>query len=183
MVERIWVCWNLVCSATANFSGCPSRMCWWSLTLVSIDQPVTLVNTWPHLHGMPLPYTPGVFNPSWSVTWLRKLEIFLGGRPTLLMVCLAVLLRRPCVVWTNGRRATEVGICLGLEVFTFGLRAYQICFKLYLFFLKVVWSNSNSSRRLSLSHRALALALRLQEGLVCWKDGDVIKGSDRGLCG
>jgi hypothetical protein len=80
----------------------------------------------------------GVFSPRWSITERRKLEIFLGGRPSLLVVCLAVLLRWPYVFWTNGRRATEVGICLGLEVFTFGLRAYQICLKLYLFFLKVV---------------------------------------------
>jgi hypothetical protein len=73
------------------------------------------------------------------LTGWRKLDIFLGSRPTPAMLCLAnVLLRRPYVVWTNGRRATEVGVCLGMEVFSVGLRAYQICFKLYLFFLKVV---------------------------------------------
>jgi len=66
--------------------------------------------------------------PGSSFTGWRKFDIFLGGRPTPSMLFLTnVLLRWPYVAWTNGRRATEVGVCLGLEVFTVGLRAYQIC--------------------------------------------------------
>jgi hypothetical protein len=67
-------------------------------------------------------------SPRSSFTGRTKPEIFLGGKPMLLMLCLAsILLRRPYVVWTYGRRATEVGLSLGLEVITLGSRARCIC--------------------------------------------------------
>jgi hypothetical protein len=79
----------------------------------------------PHSQG--ILYMPGVLSPRSSFTGWRKLEIFLGGKPTLLMLCLAtILLRRVYVVWTYGRRTTEVGLSLGLEVLTLGLRLYLL---------------------------------------------------------
>jgi hypothetical protein len=57
-----------------------------------------------------MPYTPGVFSPRLSFTGRRKLAIFLGGKPTDLMLCLdSTRLMRLKVVLTKGRRATEVG--------------------------------------------------------------------------
>jgi hypothetical protein len=58
---------------------------------------------------------------SWSSFIGRwKLEIFLSGRPTDLMLCLdSILLMRLKVVLTNGRRPTEVGFS-GVVVTLFG---------------------------------------------------------------
>jgi hypothetical protein len=100
--------WLSLCSATANLSGCPSRMCrLCSLFLVSMDQPVCQMYTWPHSQGML--YTHGVLSLRSYITGRRKLEIFLGGKPTLLMLCLAsMLLRRLYVVWTYGRRGLSL---------------------------------------------------------------------------
>jgi hypothetical protein len=82
--------------------------------------------TWMHAQGML--YTPGVLGPISSFTGRMKPEIVLGGKPTLLMLCLpSILLRWPHVVWTYGRRVTEVGLSLDWEVLTFGLRARCIC--------------------------------------------------------
>jgi hypothetical protein len=95
-------------------------------------RPVCPMYTRPHSQG--ILYTPGVLSPRSSFRGRRKLEIFLGGKPTLLTLCLAsILLRQPYVVWTSGRRATEVGLSLGLEVLTLGLRARCICWRLYPF--------------------------------------------------
>ena len=81
----------------------------------------------------------------------------LGGSPTHLMLRLAnIPLSWPYVAWTYGRRATEVGLSVGLEVLIAGLRAQLICLILQSFSLKVVLRNSNSSWRCSLSHRGLA---------------------------
>jgi hypothetical protein len=92
----------------------------------------------------------------------RKLEIFLSGKPTLLMLRLvSILLKRPYVVWTYGRRVTEVGLSLGLEILTVGLRARCICLWLYRISLKVVLRNSKSPWRLYFSHRALALCTKV----------------------
>jgi hypothetical protein len=50
------------------------------------------------------------FSPRSSFTGQRKLAVFLGGRPTALMLCLdSIRLMRLKVVLTKGRRATEVG--------------------------------------------------------------------------
>ena len=60
-------------------------------------------------------YGPGVLNPTASLTGGKQLGIFLGGRATLLMLCLAsILLRRPYVVWAYGMCAVEVGLSLVL---------------------------------------------------------------------
>jgi hypothetical protein len=68
-------------------------------------------------------YTPGVLSPRSSFTGRRRLEIFLGGKPTLLMCSASITLRQRCVVWTYGRRVTEVGLSFDLEVLTVGFRA------------------------------------------------------------
>jgi hypothetical protein len=86
-------------------------------------------------------------------TWSTQLQIVLYrmeeagylfvGKPTLLVLCLAnMLLRWLYVVWTYGRRVTEVGLSFSLEAFTVRLRACCICVRLYPFFLKVVLRNS-----------------------------------------
>ena len=118
------------------------------------------------------PYTPGVLSPRSSFTGRKRLEIFLGGRPTHLMLCLASIpLGRPYVVRTYGRRATEVGLLL----------------------LRLVGSNGQNKGPSYLSDTIpvfpqrcledLHDAPRLTEQLVYWKDGDVIQGSGRVLCG
>jgi hypothetical protein len=100
--------------------------------------------------------------PRSSLTGRRKLEMFLGGKPTRLMLYLtSILLRRHYVVWTYGRKATEVGLSIGLEVHTLELRARCISRRLYPFSLKEVLRNSNSPWRLSLSHRGLCLCTKV----------------------
>jgi hypothetical protein len=100
--------WLRLCSVAADLSVCPSRMCrWYSLILVSIDRPVCPMYTWPHSQRRL--YTTGVHSPRSSFTGRRKLEIFLGGMHTFLMLCLAsILLRRPHVVWTYGSTLSAV---------------------------------------------------------------------------
>jgi hypothetical protein len=166
--------WLNLCSATADLSGGPSRTRRrWSFIPAYRDQPVCPMYTWPHSQGMLC--TLGVLRPRSSITGRRELEICLGGSPTHLILCLAnILLSRPYVVWTNGRRANEVGLSVGLEVLTVGLRAQLICFiLLQSFSLKVVFRNSNSSWRLSLSHKDLA---------VCDKADGKVSMLDRWWC-
>ena len=53
---------------------------------------------------------PGVLNPSASLTGGRKLNIFLGGRTTLLILFLAsILLSRPYVVWVYSIQSVTGG--------------------------------------------------------------------------
>jgi hypothetical protein len=80
--------------------------------------PVCPMYTRPHSQG--ILYTPGDLSPRSSFTGRTKLDIFLGGKPKLLMCLASMLLRRPYVVWTYGRRATEVVVSLSLEVLTLG---------------------------------------------------------------
>jgi len=75
--------------------------------------------------------------------------------------------------------ANKVGLSFGLEVLTAGLRARRICLVLYPFSTKVVLRNSNSSWRLSLSHRALGLCTKVERTVCMWSD--VIQGSGRDL--
>ena len=73
-------------------------------------------------------HTPGVLNPNASLTEERWLNIFLGGRATLLMLCLAsILLSRPNVVWVYGMYAVEVGLSSVLAVRVTGFMARHIC--------------------------------------------------------
>jgi hypothetical protein len=63
-------------------------------------------------------YIPGVLNPNASLTKGRWLNILLGGKATLLMLCLAsILLSRPKVVCVYGIYAVEAGLLsvLGLS--------------------------------------------------------------------
>jgi hypothetical protein len=53
---------------------------------------------------------------------------------------------------------------VGLDVLIARFRARRICLILYPYSQNVVLRNSNSSRRVSLSHRALALGSRAQVG-------------------
>jgi len=73
-------------------------------------------------------YTPSVLNPKASLIGGKYLNIFLGGRATLLMLCLpSILLRRPYVVWVYGMYAVEVGLPLVLAVHVAGSMAHRIC--------------------------------------------------------
>jgi hypothetical protein len=59
-------------------------------------------------------YIPGVLNPTESLIGGRSLNIFLGGRASLLMLRLAsILLSRPYVVWVYGMYFVEVGFFIG----------------------------------------------------------------------
>jgi len=62
-------------------------------------------------------YTPGVFSPRSSFTGRRKLAIFLGGRPTDLMLCLDSIRHSLLVgrVMVRVGMEIEVGVC-GFEV-------------------------------------------------------------------
>ena len=65
--------------------------------------------------------TPSVLNPITSLTGGKKLDIFLGGRATLLILCLAsILLGRPYVVWVHSMYEVEVGLSLVLVVHVAG---------------------------------------------------------------
>ena len=73
-------------------------------------------------------YTPSVLNPITPLNGGKKLDIFLGGRATLLMLCLAnILLSRPYVVSVYGMYAVEVGLSLVLAVLVAGSMARRIC--------------------------------------------------------
>lgn len=50
-------------------------------------------------------------------------------------------------------------------------------------FPESVLRNSNSSWRLSLSHKDQVLCTNVERTLVCLRDGDVIQGLGSGLCG
>jgi len=106
-------------------------------------------------------YIPGVRNPSASLTGGRWLNIFLGGRATLLMLCLvSILLSQPNVVCVYGIYTVEVGLSSVLAVRVTGFIGRHICSWLYPLSLKVVVRNSSSGGRESWSQRALALCIR-----------------------
>jgi hypothetical protein len=100
MVLYSWIQWPrfMLCSAMVDFSGCWRWMCrWWSLLLVSVECPVCPMYTFPHLQGMLYMYD--VFRARWSLMGQRKLENFLGGNPTVLILCFyrALLMQwHPC---------------------------------------------------------------------------------------
>jgi hypothetical protein len=93
LVASMEVWWNWMwcpestpCSAMADLSGCSSWKCHWcSFNLVSTERLVSSVYTFPHSQW--ILYTPGVLNPKLFLTDRRKLEIFLWGMPTDLMLC------------------------------------------------------------------------------------------------
>jgi hypothetical protein len=67
---------------------------------------------------------------------MRETEIFLAGRPVLLLLCLAtILLRQLYVVWTYGRRVPEVGLYLLKNVPVFlesGPEEFQLIMEAFL---------------------------------------------------
>jgi hypothetical protein len=63
-------------------------------------------------------YIPGILNLNTSLTGGRWLNIFLGGRATLLILCFAsILLSRPNVVCVYGIYAVEAGLSSVPEVY------------------------------------------------------------------
>jgi len=73
------------------------------------------------------------------------MNILLGGRATLLMMCLAsILLSWPHVAWVYGTYAVEVGLSMVLAVHVAGSMTRHICLGLYPLFLKTVVRNSSS---------------------------------------
>ena len=83
----------------------------------------------------------------------------------------------------HGETSVSVSkICLAEQCwagFTAGLRAHCIYFGLYSFSLKMAFRNSKLWR---LTCHIEPCSVH-QERFVCWKDGDVMLGSGRGLCG
>jgi hypothetical protein len=138
--------------------------------------------TWPNSQGML--YTLGVLRPRSSITGRRKLAICLGGSLTHLTLCLATnLLSRQYVVWTYGRRATEVGLSVGLEVLTAGLSAQLICLILQSFSLEVVLRNSTHHGGFPCHTEAWLCVTKLKVRPGRWTDGGVIQSVGRRLCG
>jgi len=73
-------------------------------------------------------HKPGVLKNNASLNGGRQMNIFLGGRTTHLMLCLAsILLSQPYVVWVYGMYAVEVGLSLVLAVRVAGSTARRIC--------------------------------------------------------
>jgi hypothetical protein len=118
--------------ADAMFSYC--RLVWIS----QMNVPVVLLH--PGINGtvtVPNVYlttfagyavTRGVFSHRSYFAGRRKLAIFLGGRPTDLMLCLdSIRLMRLKVVLTKGRRATEAGFSEVVATLFGGSRARRIC--------------------------------------------------------
>jgi hypothetical protein len=119
--------WLMLCSATADLSGCASLICLLcSLIRSWTDRPLCPIQTLPNSHGML--YIPNVLNPNVSLTGGRWLNIFLGGTTTLLMLGLAsILLSRPKVVCVYGIYEAEAGLSSVLEVRVTGFMARRIC--------------------------------------------------------
>lgn len=78
----LWL-WSVLCSVTTDISGCCSWMWrWCSFILVLIERPVYPIHTlW--LQGVL--YILGDFRARLSLTRCSSQEIFLGGRPMILM--------------------------------------------------------------------------------------------------
>jgi uncharacterized membrane protein len=73
-------------------------------------------------------YIPGVLNLNASWTGGRWLDIFAGGRATLLMLCLAsILLSRPNIVYVYDIYVVAAGLSSVLAVRVTGFMARRIC--------------------------------------------------------
>ena len=114
----------MLCSATADLWRCASFIC----LLCS------LIRSWMDVQYKPCRIHMGcciypVFLipvPPWLVkgSWI----FFLGGRATLLMLCLvSILLSRPCVVWVYGMYAVKVGLSFVLVVCVASSMAHCVC--------------------------------------------------------
>jgi hypothetical protein len=119
LAERSFVSCNLIMwsrlmlrSAAADLSSYASiiyLLC--SLIRSWTDRPLCSIQNLPHSHGML--YIPGVLKPNAPLTGGRWLNIFLGGKATLLMLCLVrILLSRLKVVCVYGTYAVEAGLWL-----------------------------------------------------------------------
>ena len=117
--------WMNIYSATADVTGCPNRMCRWCPFFSGLCGSTSLSDL--HLTTFTEYAVYRHCPQSQVLTGRRKLEIFLGGRPSRFMLCLAdILLSRPYVVWIYGRNATNVNLSFGFEVLTVGLKAHHI---------------------------------------------------------
>lgn len=86
----------------------------------------------------------------------------------------------PYVVWTYGRTATEMGLSFGFDVLTAGLRVRRTIFIFPVSGLEELQTHHGGFR----CHTEPWLREpSLKERLVFWRDGGVIQGSSRGLCG
>jgi hypothetical protein len=103
LAERmvVWCSWKqspklIFFSGTADLSGCSRRMCHWcSFNLVVIGPP-----------SCPMLYASGVFSHRSPLTDRSELDIFLGGKPTDLMLCRdsTILIGRISIRHTAGKR-------------------------------------------------------------------------------
>ena len=128
-------------------------------------------------------YILGVLNPNASLTGGRWLNIFLGGRVTLLMLCLAsILLSRPKVVckvymrsrWVYHRSWRSVLSVSWLVVSVDGCIHYP--WRRWWEILVLGGGNPG--------HRGLWLCVSGKRGLiVCWQGGGVNSGVGRDWCG
>ena len=131
--------WLNLCSVTADLLGCPSRMSPECSTLVSMVRPVCPIYTSPHSrHSRSL-----------------QPQVVLRGTEEVF------LLNRPYVVSIYGMRATDVVLSLDIEVIAAGLEAHRIQFWLNPSPLEVVLGLSNSPCKISLSHKVLALNIKV----------------------
>jgi len=146
-----WTCVQLLpVSQVIQPTCCSGAPLLWSQRITNLIYPLATLAE--------ILYTLEVLNPRLSYKGWTKLDIFLGSRPTLLMMWLAsILLMWLCITWTYNRKVTEV-CCLWL---TGPHRC--ICFWLYPFSLKVVFRKLNSSWTLSLSHKAAKPTCLLEE--------------------
>ena len=114
-------------SATADFSGCPGRYVTVVIFCSGLYRSTSLSDV--HLTTL-VGYAANPRSPqSQEIAEWRRLDICLDGRLTHFMFLVNILLRWLHVVWYNGKRETEVGLSLGFEVLTAGLRARSICLR------------------------------------------------------
>jgi hypothetical protein len=107
--------------------------------------------------------------------------MFLGSMPIHRVLCLAsILLSQLCVIWDICKKSNQGGLFFQLRGSNSQFEDPSYLFDTITVFLKVVFRNSNSSWRFSVSQRALTLCTNFENQLVCWKDGDVILSSGRG---
>ena len=158
-VEKIQVSWNymrwlwLNLCFHHNLPGCPCRMYrWYSFILVSAQS---------QSQGMLCSH--GISSPRSYLTRRRKLEIFLDGMPTLLMLCLAsILLSKPMAFGHM-----EVRVVFWLWYSNCQIEGLTCLCDTMSFSLKLVFRNSNSYVGFSCHTEPWLCAPRWKEQLVC----------------
>jgi len=128
-------------------------------------------------------YTPGVLCPRSPLIGRRRMDNFLGGSQINLMLCLANILLNRLPVFRTWRKSDRGGFLVRLRGSNRHAEGPSFLFGTIIIFPESILENSNSSWRLSLSHRDLVLCIKVEIMHVFWRKVGVMRRSGRGLCG